>query len=177
MITRGLVDAAVKARRYRPLFLVDLSLPRNVEPSVNQAANVYLYDLDDLERIAAQNRDLRDRQIDRAEELIEEELCSFRAHAHERAAVSVLGRLRAHAHAVACGEVEKTLASLRGLDDRQQKRLRAMATAIVNKLLHAPTARLRAEAGEGPLGEAAAELFGLEEQQGEPAGLKLAGNG
>ena len=177
VITRGLVDAAVKARRYRPLFLVDLSLPRNVEPSVNQAANVYLYDLDDLERIAAQNRDLRDRQIDRAEELIEEELCSFRAHAHERAAVSVLGRLRAHAHAVACGEVEKTLASLRGLDDRQQKRLRAMATAIVNKLLHAPTARLRAEAGEGPLGEAAAELFGLEEQQGEPAGLKLAGNG
>jgi glutamyl-tRNA reductase len=177
VITRSLVDAAVKARRYRPLFLVDLSLPRNVEPSVNQAANVYLYDLDDLERIAAQNRDLRDRQIDRAEELIEEEMSAFRARAHERTAVPVLGKLRAHAHAVACAEVEKTLAGLRGLDERQQKSVRAMATAIVNKLLHAPTARLRAEAGEGPLGEAAAELFGLEQRQEERTVMSLVGNG
>src|SRR5207302_9995034 len=62
----------------------------------------------------------------------------------------------------------KTLAALRGLDEKQQKSVRAMASAIVNKPLHRPTARLREEAGQGPLGEAAAELFGLADEPGGP---------
>ena len=180
LITRELVAQAFKARRYRPLFLVDLSLPRNVEPSANQLENVYVYDLDDLERVAAQNLGLRQSQIGRAEEIVEEELRALLAQAHERISVPVLARLRAHAEAVACAEVERTLAALRGLDDRQEKSVRAMAKAIVNKLLHAPTARLRAEAGQGPLAEAATELFGLDEQpapEAETALLPMASNG
>ena len=93
------------------------------------------------------------------------------------AAMPVLARLRAHAESVARAEVEKTLASLQGLDEKQQKTVRAMASAIVNKLLHTPTSRLRTEAGRGPLGEATAELFGLEaepEQPGEPASSEQA---
>src|SRR5438445_372982 len=81
----------------------------------------------------------------------------------------VLARLRAHAESVARAEVEKTLASLQGLDEKQQKTVRAMASAIINKLLHAPTSRLRAEAGQGPLGEATAALFGLEGEAQQPA--------
>jgi glutamyl-tRNA reductase len=178
VITRELVAGAAKARRHRPLFLVDLSLPRNVDPGVDEAANVYLYDLDDLGRIAEQNRRRRDQEVSRAEELIEEELRAFHARGRERSAVPVLGRLRAHAQAVAGAEVERTLSSLSGLDERQQKSVRAMASAIVNKLLHGPTARLRAEAGDGPLADATAELFGLEEQQQrEPALMTLVGNG
>jgi len=181
IVTREAVAAALKGRRHRPLFLVDLSVPRNVEPAANELDNVYVYDLDDLERVARQNRTLRGAQIGRAEKIVEEELGAFMAQAHERDAVPVLARLRAHGEAVARMEAERTLAAaLRGLDDRQQKTVRAMASAIVNKLLHGPTARLRDEAGRGPLAEAAAALFGLEERsqsQPEAVVLQLAGNG
>ena len=165
VVTRDMMAKALKARRYRPIFLVDLTLPRNVEPSANELENVYVYDLDDLERVAAQNRDLRAAHVGKAEEIVEEELKAFLTMSRERAAVPVLARLRAHAESLARAEAEKTLAALNGLDEKQQTTVRAMASAIVNKLLHAPTSRLRAEAGQGPLGDAAAELFGLD---GEP---------
>ena len=168
VVTRELMHRALKARRYRPIFLVDLTLPRNVEPSANELENVYVYDLDDLERVAAQNRDLRASQVEKAERIVEEELRAFLAQARERKAMPVLARLRVHAEGVARQEAEKTLAALRGLDEKQQKSVRAMASAIVNKLLHRPTARLREEAGQGPLGEAAAELFGLDDEPGGP---------
>jgi glutamyl-tRNA reductase len=181
LITRELVAQAIKARRFRPLFLVDLSLPRNVEPSANALEGVYVYDLDDLERVAAQNRTLREAQIGRAEAIIEEELEALLARTRERQTVPVLARLRAQGEALARAEAERTLsAALRGLDERQQKSVRAMASAIVNKLLHGPTARLRSEAGKGPLADAAAELFGFNEEPQPLAGaavLPLVRNG
>jgi glutamyl-tRNA reductase len=178
VVMREMVARALKARRYRPLFLVDLALPRNVDPACNDLEGVYLYDLDDLERVAAENREQRAAQIGRAEAIIEEELKAALARAHERKAVPVLARLRAHAEAVARAEAEKTLSSmLRDLDEKQQKSVRAMASAIVNKLLHAPTARLRAEAGQGPLGDAAAALFALDEQAHSELPLQLVRNG
>jgi len=169
VVTREMMARALKARRYRPIFLVDLTLPRNVEPTTNELENVYVYDLDDLERMAAQNRDLRTAQVGQAEEIVEQELKTFLLASRQRASVPVLARLRAHAESVARAEVEKTLASLQGLDEKQQKTVRAMASAIINKLLHAPTSRLRAEAGQGPLGEATAALFGLEGEAQQPA--------
>src|SRR5439155_806800 len=121
VVTRDMMAKALKARRYRPIFLVDLTLPRNVEPSANELENVYVYDLDDLERVAAQNRDLRASQVEKAEQIVEEELRAFLAQARERKAMPVLARLRVHAEGVARQEAEKTLAALRGLDEKQQK--------------------------------------------------------
>src|SRR5207245_3246751 len=63
IVSRDLVGRAIKARQYRALFLIDLALPRNVEPAANQLENVYVYDLDDLEGVAAQNRDLRQQEV------------------------------------------------------------------------------------------------------------------
>src|SRR5436305_12738478 len=106
---------------------------------------------------------------------VEEELRAFDSTAHEREPIPILARLRSQAEALARAEAEKTLTGLRGLDDRQRKCVRAMASAIVNKLLHEPAARLRAEAGRGPLGEAAAALFDLDGSETEI--LSLASNG
>jgi glutamyl-tRNA reductase len=161
IVTRELMHKALKARRYRPIFLVDLSLPRNIDPAANELENVYVYDLDDLEHVAAQNRELRASELGRAESIVEEELKGFLAQRRERDAVPVLARLRQHAQTIAEAEVERTLSALGPLAERQQKSVRAMAAAIVNKLLHAPTLRLRREAGQGPLADAAAELFDL----------------
>ena len=162
IVTRELIGRVLKGRRYRPLFLIDLALPRNVEPAANQLENVYVYDLDDLERVAAQNRDLREQEVQRAEAIVREEITVYARAKQERAAVPVLARLRAQAQALADAEAERTLSLLGPLNDRQQKSVRSMAAAIVNKLLHGPTARLRGEQG-GPLADAAAELFGLQD--------------
>lgn len=170
VVTREMVERVVKARRYRTLFLIDVSLPRNVEPSVNELENVYVYDLDDLERAAAENRDLRKQEIDQAEKIVEEALAALAKELKERTGVPVLGRLRQKAQQLAEAEVEKALSQLAGLDGKHEKTVRAMASAIVNKLLHVPTARLRAEAGGGPLSEAAAVLFDLQDEPAEAPG-------
>jgi glutamyl-tRNA reductase len=169
VVTRDAMAKALKARRYRPIFLVDLTLPRNVEPSANELENVYVYDLDDLENVAARNGEARTAHVGRAEEIVEEELKALLAQVQERASLPVLAQLRAHAEALAKAEVEKTLSGMPGLGEAEQKRVRAMAAAIVNKLLHGPTAKLRSE-GKGPLAEAAAALFGLAaEEPAKPA--------
>ena len=174
VVTHEMMLRAVKARRYRPAFLIDLALPRNVEPSVNEIENVYVYDMDDLERVASENRELREQEVARAEEIVREELAALRKADRERTAVPVLARLREHAHGVANGELERTLAQLAALDEKQKKAVQAMASAIVNKLLHGPTSRLREEQG-GPLADAVAELFDLAEgPAGQDAGAEPA---
>jgi glutamyl-tRNA reductase len=139
-------------------------VPRNVEPAVNQLENVYVYDLDDLERVAAQNRVLRESELLHAEEIVDGELRALLLDLRERASVPVLAQLRAHAQALAEAEAARTLSQLGPVSERHQKSVRAMAAAIVNKLLHAPTQALRSEAGQGPLAQAAARLFGLESE-------------
>jgi glutamyl-tRNA reductase len=164
VVTHQLMARAARARRFRPAFLIDLSVPRNVEPAVNQLENVYVYDLDDLERVAAQNRELRESELLHAEEIVDGELRGLLLDLRERASVPVLAQLRAHAQALAEAEAARTLSQLGPVSERHQKSVRAMAAAIVNKLLHAPTQALRSEAGQGPLAQAAARLFGLESE-------------
>jgi glutamyl-tRNA reductase len=161
------VGASLKARKGRPLFLVDLAVPRDVDPSVNELDNVFAYDVDDLDRVVAENLAQRAGEAERAGVIVAEEVGRFMRARAAREAVPILATLRAHAEEIARSEAEKTLSNIGNvLNDKQRKSVEAMARAIVNKLLHEPTARLR-EAGEaGPeqaarLGQAAAELFGL----------------
>jgi glutamyl-tRNA reductase len=172
VLTREMVQAAMRARRNRSLCLIDLSVPRNVDPSCAELEDVYAYDVDDLEKVVAATRESRREEASRAEALVEVDVAAFAQERKARAALPVLGKLRKHAEEIARAEAEKTLAHLTGLDDKGRRSVEAMAQAIVNKLLHAPTTRLKkaATAGDADLPAAAAELFGIEaEAQTEPA--------
>jgi glutamyl-tRNA reductase len=162
------VQAALKARKNRPLFLVDLAVPRDVDPAVQALDNVFTYDVDDLSRVVQDSLAARMQEARKAEVIVAEEAARFVRARAAREAVPVLAQLRQRAEGLARAEAEKTLAALGpGLTDKQKKSVEAMARAIVNKLLHAPTARLRTAGEEGPeaaarVAQAAAELFDLQ---------------
>jgi len=167
VISRAGVARAVRARRYRPLFVVDLSVPRSVDPTIRSLANVYLKDLDDIAGVVQQNSRNRAQEADRAEAIVEREVSDFARVLRGRSAAPVLAELRRRADSIARAEVEKTLHNLGDdPDGRRRQSVEAMAQAIVNKLLHTPTERLRraAELGlEAPLADATAQLFDLGE--------------
>jgi glutamyl-tRNA reductase len=174
VVNRASVARAVRARRFRPLFVVDLSVPRSVDPLIRELANVYLKDLDDIAGIVQQNSRNRAQEADRAEAIVDLEVREFARVLRGRSAAPVLAELRRRADAIARSEAAKTLHHLgEDLDGKSRKSVEAMAQAIVNKLLHAPTERLRraAELGvEAPLADATAQLFDLGEPEGSAAG-------
>jgi glutamyl-tRNA reductase len=166
VVGRDLVQAAMKARRHRSLCLIDLAVPRNVDPAAGQLSDVYAYDVDDMERVVEATHEARRGEAVRAEAIVEAEVMAFLKEREARAALPVLSQLRRRAEAIARAEAERTLAQVGGkLDDKGRKSVEAMAQAIVNKLLHGPTARLKdaASTGDGALAGAAAELFGIDE--------------
>lgn len=178
VLGRELLEEAMKARRHRSLCLIDLSVPRNVDPAVGELSDVYAYDVDDMEKVVHSTQEARRGEALRAETIVEAEVMAFAKERETRAALPVLAQLRRHAELIARAEVEKTLSQVGPkLDDKGRRSVESMALAIVNKLLHRPTARLKeaASSGDGSLAGAAAELFGIEnEAQGAPASREAA---
>ncbi len=167
VLGRDLVQAAMKARRHRSLCLIDLAVPRNVDPAAGGLSDVYAYDVDDLEKVVETTHEARRGEALRAEAIVEAEVMAFAKERDARAALPVLAQLRQHAEAIARAEAERTLAHVGAkLDEKGKRSVEAMAQAIVNKLLHGPTARLKeaASSGDGALAGAAAELFGIEDE-------------
>jgi glutamyl-tRNA reductase len=168
VVTRDLVAAAMKgARKHRSICLIDLAVPRNVDPACAGLPDVFAYDVDDMQKVVQQTQEARRGEALRAEAIVEAEVMAFAKERDARAALPVLAQLRRRAEEIARAEAERTLAHLGGkLDDKGKKSVEAMAQAIVNKLLHGPTAKLKAAAssGDGDLPGAAAELFGIENE-------------
>jgi glutamyl-tRNA reductase len=171
VLTAEQVRRAMKARRHRNLCLIDLAVPRNVDPACAELGDVYAYDVDDLDRVVSANHEARRGEAVRAEAIVEAEVIAFTQERETRAALPVLAELRQRAARIARAEAERTLASVGGkLDEKGRRSVEAMAQAIVNKLLHGPTSRLKdaAASGDSSLPGAAAALFGLEEQEQPP---------
>ncbi len=168
ILNRAKLTPVLKARRYRPLFIVDLAVPRNVDPDINRLEGIYSYDVDDIQKVVIDNSRARSEAAAEAEAIIGQEIARFVQARAIREGAPVLTQLRSHAQKIARAELEKTLAVLgSSLNERQRQSVEAMANAIVNKLLHSPTTKLRTAAistpsEPHPLLGAAVELFGLE---------------
>ena len=132
------VARAAKKRR-RPLVMVDIANPRNIDPGVSELDNVFLYDIDALEGIAEQNRARRSREIPKVEAIVEEEVGFFFDWYDALHVVPVLRALRDRFHEVGLAEVARQ----KGLSDEERESLQRYTRALVNKLLHEPTTRIK----------------------------------
>lgn len=164
--------ATMKARRRRDLVMVDLAVPRAIPAESGAIDGVWLCDVDDLARLTHRALADRSQAVADAERVIEEELARFRRDRAERKAAPIIQAMRQHAAAIAREEVDRTVKRL-GADAEIERRLDAMANAVVSKLLHAPSTRLRRAGIDGPGGErlmaAAVEIFGLPLDGAPPA--------
>ena len=166
VVTRDRVAAAMKGRSMRPLFLIDIAVPRDIEPAVNDVAGVYLYDIDDLNGVVESNLEERQHEARRAEAIIDEEMAEFARWLEGMEVVPTIAAIRAHAEQIRSRELERALKRLDALSDKDMATIEKLTESIVNKMLHGPTARLRVSA-ERPDGldmiEAARHLYGLDE--------------
>ena len=136
------------------MFFIDIAVPRDVDPAVNTLENVFLYDIDDLHNVVQENRRARQREALAAEELVWQEVRQFQAWLAARHAVPTIVALRQRAETMRRQELDKALAKLGPLDDRQRRALEALTSSIVNKLLHAPTVYLKRSSRAGQVRDA-----------------------
>jgi glutamyl-tRNA reductase len=178
ILTRDFLLEARRERRKRPLFVIDIGVPRNADPGINELDNVYLYDIDDLGAVASENAEQRRRETVRAEALVNEEQQRFDGWLSALRAVPTIKNLRSYVEAIRSSEFDKTMAKLT-LADAERQRVEALTRSIVNKILHAPLARLRREAereeGMAYL-ETARVLFGLDEDPEVPSAADAEGS-
>ncbi len=165
VITPDLAEPALTARPERPLVLIDIAVPRDVDPEVRGLPNVHYYDIDDLE--AHLNGALAERQqsVPHVEAIAAEEMDRFAEWLAGLDLAPIIAGLRAKADAIRRAEVDKTLRRLPDLTPDERQHIESLSEALVNKLLHDPTSRLRAEAGNGHAAEYAAavrDLFALD---------------
>ncbi len=137
------LQEALRERKGRPIFCIDLSVPRNFDPRINALDNVYLYDVDDLATVAEENLGERAREAEKAEHIVVEEVESFYRWLGHLEVVPTIVALREKVDGIRRAELQKTLNQLKELGPREREALEAMTTALVNKILHAPIARLK----------------------------------
>jgi len=143
------VEAARTARRMRPLFLIDIAVPRDIEPSVGKLDGVFLYDLDDLRSVADANLRERRKQAAAAEAMVEREAREFVEWEKSLDVVPLLVELRKRADQIRRSELAKVRSRLGALSAEQEEALEAATSAIVNKLLHPPTVHLKEASRNG----------------------------
>ena len=158
------VAAVLGVRRTRPLFFIDIAVPRNVEPAVNDLDHVFCYDVDDLRSVVESNLRERQREAQRAEALVEREVGKFADRLRELEVVPTIVSLREKLEEIRRGEVTRALARLPGADESVRQALEALSQGIVNKVLHGPTVKLRDSSKDGHGRrwiEVISEVFGL----------------
>lgn len=133
----------MRARRRRPMFFIDLGVPRNFDPAINDLDNVYLYNIDDLAHVADDHRAEREKEAVRAEEIVGEETERFWRWISRRDLTPTIVALRGKLDGIRRNELERALTALRKLEPDERHALEAMTQAIVNKILHPPLSVLK----------------------------------
>jgi glutamyl-tRNA reductase len=166
LIERADVEAVMARRDGRAMLIVDVALPRDVDPGVKQVFGVTLLDMDDLKAFAQHSLEQRQREVGKVRAILADELERFRAERSARRVAPVVSALRSRAEDIRLAELERFRSRLSELDPASRKAVEALTEGIVNKLLHDPTVMVKDAAGSsrGELyADALTELFALGE--------------
>ena len=137
------MQKVMKERKYRPVFIIDISVPRNIDPEINKIENVYLYDVDDLQEVVDTNIHGRKIEAEKAETIVAEEVEKFIKWLSALDSVPTIVALRQKAEEIKKEELEKLTGKFPDMSETHLKAVEYMATAIVNKLIHPPTVALK----------------------------------
>jgi len=163
------VQKIIQERRHRPIFLIDIADPRDIDAACNEVDNVYLYNIDDLQSVAAANQKERQREAERAVPIVEREVELFLAWLRGLDVVPTIVSLRNRMEEIRETELRKAMSRLGDLTPEQRETIASLTTAMVNKILHQPMSELRRRAvhQDGHLySTVLRRLFGLEEKDG-----------
>jgi glutamyl-tRNA reductase len=158
------VRPLMRIRRNRPLFFIDIAVPRDLDPELNEIDNVFLYDIDDLSQVVEMNRSEREKEAVKATRIVEEETLKFSKWQEGLTITPTISALRAKADEICTSEVSKTLARM-DLSDSDRQKVEKLAQAITAKMLHNPLRFLKSEScrkGEDSKIDMVRTVFGLE---------------
>ena len=175
ILTKGRIEAIMRGRRNRPLFIIDIALPRDVEPAAGEIEQVFLYNIDDLQAVVAENVARRSSEIVRAEAIVAEEVDKFSGWMRSRGAIPTVVALRQRFESIRRAELERLDFKLSALPPEARSRVDEVTRLIVEKLLLTPTEQLKSLGDPDTVGtysEALTRLFGLtppQDEDGTPA--------
>ncbi|MBF0276905.1 MAG: glutamyl-tRNA reductase [SAR324 cluster bacterium] len=143
IITEETVRQCIKRRKGNPMFFIDIAVPRDIDPRLNDLPNVYSYDIDDLQGVVDTNRKEREQEAEIAKQILEEEVEKLQSWFKNLSAVPTIRALRESFHETGAAELEKTLQKLKHLPPEQKQQIERLVHSLTNKLLHKPSHNLR----------------------------------
>jgi len=180
VVTYDIVKQAARERRHRPLFLIDISMPPNIEAECDKVDGVYLYNIDALQGVVDTNVQGRQQEAERAEEIVHQEVETYLQWERSLDAVPTIVDLREKVEEIRKRELEKTLCQMNGVTEDQKRAVDALSSAIVNKIVHAPMVVLKqaaAHADETDVISIARKLFNLDKELIKPSHVHAHGFG
>jgi glutamyl-tRNA reductase len=151
VLTREMVRRAIEIRKSQPMFLIDIAVPRNIDPGINSLEHAFLYDIDDLQRVADRNLNARREVAQRAENIVAEEVARLEARLRERDLTPTIVSLQEQLEAIRCDVLDRYRSKLGPLTAEQQEALEALTKGIVNKIAHGPISEMRRQAAQGEI--------------------------
>ena len=143
IVTKGQMQKVMKERKQRQVFLIDISVPRNLDPEINDLDNVYLYNVDDLQGVVDSNLFERKKEAEKAEKIIDEELETFLKWQSTLDSVPTIIAIREKAEEIKKEELDKFFHKMPGMGEKEREAIEYMAAALINKMIHPPTAALK----------------------------------
>ncbi len=168
ILTKSQMQRVMKERKQRQVFIIDISVPRNIDPEINDLDNVYLYNVDDLQGVVDANMFERQKEAEKAEKIIEEEMDTFLKWQASLDSVPTIVALREKAEEIKNEELDKLFHKIHGIGEKEKEAIEYMATAIMNKLIHPPTAALKGDTDNKEMLVASIrKLYGIDSEKNE----------